>query len=63
MLDKFPKLKITFAHFFFLSDNPDEAVRIMEKYPNALFDLTPGGEMFVNFSKDPEYWHDFCLRS
>jgi predicted TIM-barrel fold metal-dependent hydrolase len=59
MLDCFPELNITFAHFFFLSDDPDEAVRVMEKYPNVHFDLTPGGEMFVNFSKNPQYWHDF----
>ncbi|MBQ9976156.1 MAG: amidohydrolase family protein [Clostridia bacterium] len=59
MLDKFPKLNITFAHFMFLSDDPDEATRIMDKYPNVRFDLTPGGEMFVNFSKNPSYWHDF----
>lgn len=59
MLDKFPQLNIVFPHFFFLSDDPDEAVRVMEKYPNVRFDVTPGGEMFINFSKNPEYWHDF----
>lgn len=62
MLDMFPELQITFAHFFFLSDNPKEAERIMDKYPNVRFDLTPGGEMFINFSKDPEYWHDFFTK-
>lgn len=62
MLDMFPGLQITFAHFFFLSDDPKEAERIMEKYPNVRFDLTPGGEMFVNFSKDPEYWHEFFTK-
>ena len=62
MLDSFPELKITFAHFFFLSDDPDEAVRIMEKYKNVRFDLTPGTEMFVNFSKAPEFWHDFFIK-
>lgn len=62
MLDKFPGLHITFAHFFFLSDNPSEAERIMEKYPNVRFDITPGGEMFINFSKNPEYWHGFFTK-
>ena len=62
MLDKFPKLNVVFAHFMFLSDNPDEAVRIMEKYPNVRFDITPGGEMFVNFTKNPKYWHDFFTK-
>ena len=59
MLDRFPGLNITFPHFFFISDNPDEAVRLLEKYPNVHLDLTPGGEMFINFSKNPSYWHDF----
>jgi len=59
VLERFPVLRITFAHFFFLSDDPKEAVRIMETYPEVRFDLTPGGEMFLNFNKNPEYWHDF----
>lgn len=59
MLDKHPKLNVTFAHFFFLSEQPDRVRRIFEKYPNVKFDLTPGGEMFLGFSKDIDYWHDF----
>lgn len=59
MLDKHPNLNVTFAHFFFLSNKMDEAVRVFEKYPNVKFDLTPGGEMFYGFSKDIDAWHDF----
>ena len=40
MLDKHPKLNVTFAHFFFLSEQPDRVRRIFEKYPNVKFDLT-----------------------
>ncbi|MBR6603164.1 MAG: amidohydrolase family protein [Clostridia bacterium] len=59
MLDKHPKLNVTFAHFFFLSNKMDEARRVFETYPNVKFDLTPGGEMFYGFSKDIDAWHDF----
>ena len=59
MLDKHPNLKVCLAHFFFQSNFIDEAERIMEKYPNVSFDLTPGWEMYVGFSTKIDAWHDF----
>ena len=59
MLDKHPNLKVCLAHFFFQSNFIDEATRIMEKYPNVSFDLTPGWEMYVGFSTKIDAWHDF----
>ena len=59
MLDKHPKLKVSLAHFFFLSNYIDEARRVLDKYPNVYFDLTPGWEMYVGFSQKIEEWHDF----
>ncbi|MBE6591468.1 MAG: hypothetical protein E7646_05450 [Ruminococcaceae bacterium] len=61
-LDKNPRLNICFAHFFFLSNFPQRAVEVMEKYPRVKFDLTPGWEMFLGFSKDIDTWHDFFER-
>lgn len=62
VLQKFPKLKLNLAHFYFISDNYDAAVDMMEKWENVTFDLTPGGEMFEHFSKDPEKWRDFFIK-
>lgn len=62
VLDRHPKLKVVFAHFFFLSNYPDEAVRILEKYPNVYFDLTPGVEMYYNFDKNLDFWRDFFVK-
>lgn len=62
MMDKHPRLKLILAHFFFLDDNLKEAERIMEKYPNVLFDVTPHSDMFVNFSKDTEAWRKFFIK-
>lgn len=59
MLDKHPRLRVTFAHFFFLSNFRDEAERVMETYPNVCFDLTPGWEMFLGFSRDIDGWQAF----
>ena len=58
-LDKNPHLNIVLAHFFFLSDYPERAEAVMEKYPSVKFDITPGWEMFLSFSKNIERWHGF----
>jgi len=53
-LTKFPNLKITFPHFFFLSDHLDEAKKLFDKYPNLKLDITPGREMYDNFTRHHE---------
>lgn len=58
LLDRHPRLKICFAHFFFLSGDAEEAARVLDKYPNVYFDLTPG-TLFFDFAKNPALWHDF----
>ncbi len=60
VLEKFPRLSLTLAHFGFMSRHPERAQRFMG-YENTMLDLTPGGEMFVGFSQDTEYWRDFFL--
>ena len=59
VLDRHPKLNATFAHFFFLSDFPDEAARVMETYPNISFDITPGREMYDYFARRRDTWKAF----
>lgn len=61
-LDKFPRLNLVLAHFGYLSDDIDEATRVLEKYPNLKLDLTPGQSMFVDFSKDIERWREFFIK-
>ena len=62
VLKRHPGLKMSFAHFFFLSNEPEEAIRVMETYPNVRFDLTPGVEMYWNFDSRIDFWHDFFTR-
>ena len=62
VLDRYPDIPMVLAHFYFVSDEYEKACHIMERYPNVRFDLTPGGEMYVNFSKDLPRWREFFLR-
>ena len=62
ILTRFPRLTVIFAHFLFLSNDRERAASFLERHPNALFDLTPGTEMFQNFAKDPAAWREFFLK-
>ena len=61
-LDKNPRLRVVFAHFFFLSADIKEAARVLDTYPNVCFDLTPGVEMYPNFSERIEEWREFFIK-
>ncbi len=50
VLERHPALKIVFAHFFFFSAQLDRLDGILSRYPNLMVDLTPGIEMYENFS-------------
>ena len=62
ILNSYPNIPLVLAHFYFASDDYNKACDMMERYPNLRFDLTPGGEMYVNFSKDLPRWREFFLR-
>lgn len=62
VLTRHPKLKIALAHFYFTSDDYEKSVHMLRDFENVFYDLTPGSEMFVNFSKDIERWRDFFIR-
>ena len=62
VLERFPKLRIYFAHFYFLSADIDRAAAFLDRWPSVSFDVTPGREMYYNFSKMPDRWHDFFTK-
>ena len=39
--------------------SPASAAKLLDRYPNLYFDITPGWEMFENFAKDIEFWRAF----
>lgn len=61
MLEKFPKLNMTIPHFYFLSDDLKRLRSFMDKYPNVKIDITPGGEMYFNFSVCQDFAREFFL--
>ena len=63
VLNNHPKLRAIFAHFYFLSDNPERAQKFLDDHPNVFIDLTAGIEMYENFSKDPTFWREFFIKN
>jgi len=63
MLHKHPKLRAIFAHFFFLSGNPDRAQKFLNDHPSVSIDLTAGVEMYEDFTKDPAFWREFFIKN
>jgi len=62
VLDRFPDLKVTFAHFYFLSADLERAASFLDRHRNVHLDLAPGIEMYYNFSKNRENWREFFIR-
>ena len=62
VLEEHPGMKVIFPHFYFLSADLERAARLLNRYPNVYLDLTPGIEMYYNFSRDTEKSREFFLR-
>lgn len=59
VMEKFPKLKMTLAHFYFITEHLDKAGDILDKYENVYYDLTPNQFMYLDFQKKPDGWKAF----
>lgn len=59
ILENHPKLSLTLAHFFFCAKTPELIEKLFSLYPNFCVDLTPGGEMYVEFEKNYDYFKKF----
>jgi predicted TIM-barrel fold metal-dependent hydrolase len=57
-----PTLTVIFAHFFFMSAQLDRLSEYLDQFPNMAVDLTPGVEMYYNFSQNIQKTHDFFLK-
>ncbi|MBI9044176.1 MAG: amidohydrolase family protein [Anaerolineaceae bacterium] len=62
VLEKHPNLKIIFAHFFFLSAQLPRLAEYLDRFPNMHVDLTPGIEMYRNFSENIQQTRDFFIK-
>ncbi len=59
ILEQHPNLSLTLAHFYFCSKEPEILEKLFSLYPNLCVDLTPGGEMYVEFEKNYKYFKEF----
>lgn len=59
ILEDHPNLSLTLAHFFFCSKEPEILEKLFSLYPNLCVDLTPGGEMYVAFEANYDYYKEF----
>jgi len=62
VLENCPKLKVIFAHFYFLSGDLERASTLLDSYRNVHLDITPGSEMYYDFSAKREEWRRFFIR-
>lgn len=62
ILRRYPKLKITFAHMFYMTTQRERLEKLLDSYPNVWIDITPGPSNFCNMSEDTKYWHEFFVK-
>ena len=62
VLARFPKLRVVFAHLFFMSADLERLDDFMERHPNVSLDIVSGTEMYFNFAKRAEDWRQFFLK-
>lgn len=59
IMKKHPRLRMSLAHFGFMSYDIAQAKRWLDEHENTLFDLTPGDEQLLNMRKHWEEWRRF----
>lgn len=62
VLARHPSLRVTFAHFYFLSADLPRLARLFDRFPELRVDLTPGIELLYNMSKDVEATREFFIK-
>jgi predicted TIM-barrel fold metal-dependent hydrolase len=62
VLERHPDIKVIFAHFFFLSAQLPRLAEYLDQFPGMHIDLTPGIEMYHNFSTSPDVVREFFMK-
>jgi len=62
VLTRYPMLNVVFAHFLFLSQELHRLAGYLDQFPGMNIDLTPGIEMYQEFSKNPDRTRDFFIK-
>lgn len=59
VLTRYPKLKVIFAHFYFLSADLPRASGLLDHFGGVHLDLAPGVELLYNLSRDTSATRSF----
>jgi predicted TIM-barrel fold metal-dependent hydrolase len=59
---RYPRLRMILSHFFFLSVDGPRLAAFLDRFENAYIDITPGTEMYIDFSNEPQKWNEFFTR-
>ncbi len=59
VIKRHPNLRVTFAHFLFLAEDPESLEKIFEKFPEVFIDVTPGTEMYDTFTEKSNFYREF----
>jgi predicted TIM-barrel fold metal-dependent hydrolase len=62
VMKRHPRLKVIFAHFYFLSADLPRAAGFLDRFEGVHFDLAPGVEFLYNLSKDPVAAREFFVK-
>lgn len=62
VLKRHRRLRVIFAHFYFLSADLPRAAKLLDAYEGVYLDLAPGIEMLYNMSREPEAAREFFMR-
>lgn len=59
VMEKYPELRVTIAHFFFASERIELASSFLDRWENVYYDLCPNQFMYLDFQKNPKEWTAF----
>jgi len=62
VMARHPKLSVSLAHLYFISDDRPHGERMLDAYENFWLDITPGSEMYYAFLADRVGWTEFFNR-
>ncbi len=61
VLERHPRLQVVFAHFFFMSAQLPRLAALLNRFSHMRVDLTPGIEMYRNFTQNPDGAREFFV--
>ena len=62
ILAKFPRLKLILAHMYFMTGELERAADFLDRHESVYYDLTPGKDIFPDFTSKHEEWRKFVIK-